>query len=123
MNRNQKAIIANWIILTGGALCIFFRLNHLFPYVMLLFLFVRVRFVDDAVALRAYFSNRIRMTIALLACSIAPWAWFVYRLIGTPSLHDTIGRELLAFSIPLLLVMASFDRWLYLRSMRIATSR
>jgi hypothetical protein len=123
MNRTQKAIIANWGILTGGALCVFFRLNHLFPYVVLLFLFVRVRFVDDEATLRAYFSNRNRMTIALLACSITPWVWFIYRLLSTPSLPDTIGRELLAFSIPLLLVMAVFDRWLYLRSMRIATSR
>jgi hypothetical protein len=123
MNRTQNGIIASWVVLTGGALCIVFKLNHLFPYGVLLYLFVRKRYVDDEVALRVYFSDRNRMTIALLACSITPWVWYIYRLLNTPSLPDTIGRELLALSIPLLVIMAFFDRWLYLRSMRIANSR
>jgi hypothetical protein len=123
MNRTQKAISVTWVLLTGGAICVLFRLDHLVPYVLLLHLFVRGRFIDEEVALRTYFSNRSRRTIALLSCSITPWVWFIYRLLSEPRLPDSIGRELLALSIPLLVIMAFFDRWLYLRSMRISISR
>jgi hypothetical protein len=118
MNQTQKAIVATWVILAGGAICIVCRVSNFVPFVLLLYLFVRRRFVDEEAALRTFFSDRYRRTIALLACSILPWTWFIYRLLSTPSLPDSIGRELLALSIPLLVIMAFFDRWLYLRSMR-----
>ena len=89
----------------------------------LLFLYVRGNIVEEKAMVRRYFSNRTGMTIAVMISSITPFAWFLYRVVSKPSLPDSIGRELLVLSVPLLVLMFIFDRWLYLRNKGIRIPR
>ena len=120
MNRTQIAIIASWAILTGVAVCVVTKVTEYGPYGLLLFMFVRERFVDEKVFIKQYFTDRSRRTIALMAFSIAPFAWYLYRLFSAPNLPDTFGIEVILSSIPLLTVMAIYDRCLYVRTVRVA---
>jgi len=118
MNRTQIGIIASWAILTGIAVCVVTKVTDYAPYGLLLFLFVRERFVDEKVFIKQYFTDRNRRTIALMAFSIAPFVWYLYRLFSAPTLPDTFGVEVILSSIPLLTVMAIYDRALYIRTVR-----
>lgn len=120
MNRTQIAIIACWAILTGITVCVVFEVSEYTPYAMLLFLFIRERFVDEKAFIKQYFSDRNKRTIALMAFCIAPFAWYLYRLFSAPNLPDNFGIEVLFSSIPLLTMFAIYDRWLYVRTARIA---
>ena len=56
------------------------------------------------------------MNIAVMVSSITPFAWYLYRVVSTPNIPDGIGVEILIISVPLLVTMLIFDRWLYLRN-------
>jgi hypothetical protein len=118
MNRTQIGIIASWAILTGVAVCVATKVTDYAPYGLLLFLFVRERFVDESLFIKEYFSDRHRITILLMVFSIAPFVWYLYRLFSAPNLPDTFRVEVILASIPLLIVMAIYDRWLYIRTAR-----
>ena len=117
MNRTQKAIIVSWVILTAIAVCVLSKITIFLPYGLILFLFVRGRVVDEEAAIKQYFHDYNRVTVSLMVFSVAPWVWYLYRLLSTTSLTDTLGRKLLLVSIPFLSIMVIFDRWLYHRSM------
>jgi hypothetical protein len=116
MNRTQIAIIASWVILVCLAICIISKVTHHVPYGLILFLFVREQFVDEKASMKQYFSERRKRTIALMISSISPFLWYLYRLFSAPDLPDTFGVEAILSSLPLLTLIAIYDRWLWLRS-------
>jgi hypothetical protein len=117
INSTQISIIASWAVVAACIASICFGWSNYFPYLALLFSFIRGKCFDEKAEAGRYLSNRLGMSIAVMVSSITPFAWYLYRLVSRPNLPDGIGKELLVLSVPLLVTMLILDHWLYLRNM------
>jgi hypothetical protein len=115
MNRTQKAIVRSWFVITASAfyLVIGLELPRFTPLLFLVLWQVARKPIDDNRKTLEFVSLRKGLPLVYVVFSITPMAWFVFRLITTPSLADTIWLELGMVSVPLLMLMAIYDWWQY----------
>lgn len=116
MNRIQKAIVLSWLILIGVVICLYLEWRFAASMMLWVWLFLRGFYLNEKENCRKYFSNRKGQMIVCMVAMIAPFSWFLYRMVSAPNLTESTWIEIGVLSIPFLITMVIYDQWLYLNN-------
>ncbi len=111
MNRTQKVIILSWVILIAVVICLYLEWRFAASMMLWVWLFLRGIYLNEKENCRKYFSNRKRLMIIFTLSLATPFLWFLYRMVSD---SDITWNEIVVLSIPLIIMMLIYDRWLYL---------
>lgn len=114
MNRIQKVVILSWMILIGVVICLYLEWRFAASMMLWVILFLRGSYLDEKENCRKYFSKRKGLMIVFMLSIIAPFSWFLYRMVSAFDIADMAWKEIGVLWIPFIIMMLIYDRWIYL---------
>ena len=98
----------------GVIICLYLEWRFAASMMLWVWLFFRGFYLDERENCQKYFSNRKGLMIVFMLSIIAPFSWFLYRMVSDTDIVDMGWKEIGMLCIPLIIMMLIYDRWLYL---------